>query len=61
MTRHDPRSTEPVSGADKAAMFLMGIGEQVTAELLRQLDPEEIRRITSEIAGSGSRGAASAW
>jgi flagellar motor switch protein FliG len=42
--------TEPVSGATKAAMFLMGIGDQVSAELLRQLDPDEIRRLTSEIA-----------
>jgi flagellar motor switch protein FliG len=42
--------TEPVSGATKAAMFLMGIGDQVSAELLRQLDANEIRRLTSEIA-----------
>jgi flagellar motor switch protein FliG len=42
--------TEPVSGATKAAMFLMGIGDQVSAELLRQLEPDEIRRVTSEIA-----------
>jgi flagellar motor switch protein FliG len=42
--------TEPVSGATKAAMFLMGIGDQVSSELLRQLDADEIRRLTSEIA-----------
>jgi flagellar motor switch protein FliG len=42
--------TEPVSGATKAAMFLMGIGGQVSAELLRQLDTDEIRRVTTEIA-----------
>jgi flagellar motor switch protein FliG len=42
--------TEPVSGATKAAMFLMGIGDQVSAELLRQLEADEIRRLTSEIA-----------
>jgi flagellar motor switch protein FliG len=42
--------TEPVSGATKAAMFLMGIGGQVSAELLRQLDTDEIRRVTAEIA-----------
>ena len=41
--------TEPVSGATKAAIFLMGLGDQVSAELLRQLDPDEIRRVTSEI------------
>ena len=31
-------------------MFLMGIGDQVSAELLRQLDADEIRRVTSEIS-----------
>jgi flagellar motor switch protein FliG len=42
--------TEPVSGATKAAMFLMGIGGQASAELLRQLDADEIRQLTSEIS-----------
>ncbi|HUP04095.1 MAG TPA: flagellar motor switch protein FliG [Bryobacteraceae bacterium] len=42
---------ETVNGLTKAAMFLMGIGDQASAELLRQLDPDEIRRLTSEIAG----------
>jgi flagellar motor switch protein FliG len=42
--------SEPFSGAAKAAMFLMGIGESVSADLLRQLDSDEIRRITAEIA-----------
>jgi flagellar motor switch protein FliG len=44
------QTTEAVSGATKAAMFLMGIGDQVSADLLRQLDTDEIRRVTSEIA-----------
>jgi len=42
--------TEPVSGPTKAAIFLMGIGDQVSAELLRQLEPDEIRCLTAEIA-----------
>src|ERR1035441_4577286 len=42
--------TEPVSGATNAAMFLMGIGDQVSAELLRQLDADEIRQVTSQIS-----------
>lgn len=42
--------TEPVSGATKAAMFLMGIGDPISAELLRQLDADEIRQLTSEIS-----------
>jgi flagellar motor switch protein FliG len=42
--------TEPVSGAAKAAMFLMGLGDQLSAELLRKLDSDEIRRVTTAIA-----------
>jgi len=46
-----PASASPsVSGARKAAMFVMGLGTQ-GAELLRQLDPDEIRRISTEISG----------
>jgi flagellar motor switch protein FliG len=39
-----------VSGARKAAMFVMGIGGALGAELLRQLEPDEIRRISAEIS-----------
>jgi len=42
--------TAPISGASKAAMFLMGIGDPASAELLRRLDGDEIRQVTSEIA-----------
>jgi flagellar motor switch protein FliG len=46
-----PTSTiEGISGARKAAMFLMGVGDQVSAELLRQLDADDIRRITTELS-----------
>lgn len=48
------QTTQPVSGATKAAMFLMGIGDQASAELLRQLDSDEIRQLTSEIAALNS-------
>ena len=47
---HMTQINEPVSGATKAAMFLMGIGDPVSADLLRQLDGDEIRRLMSEIA-----------
>lgn len=39
-----------ITGAKKAAMFLMGLGDQLGATLLRQLDPDEIRLVSSEIA-----------
>jgi len=39
-----------VSGARKAAMFIMGVGGALGAELLRQLEPDEIRLISAEIS-----------
>jgi flagellar motor switch protein FliG len=38
-----------LSGARKAAMFLMGIGDQLSVDIIRQLAPDEIRRINGEI------------
>jgi flagellar motor switch protein FliG len=46
-----PATPAPLSGQRKAAVFLMGIGESVSAEVLRHLTPDEVRRITTEIAG----------
>ena len=40
-----------LTGARKAAMFLMGIGDQIGADVLRHLEPDEIRQITDEISG----------
>jgi len=51
MTSSTASTSLPVSGARKAAMFVMGIGGPLGAELLRQLDPDEIRRISTEISG----------
>lgn len=45
-----PDNSSTVSGTRKAAMFVMGLGGGLGAELLRQLDPDEIRRIGAEIA-----------
>ena len=41
-------------GARKAAMFLMGIGDQLSVDIIRQLAPDEIRRITGEISALDS-------
>ncbi len=41
-------------GARKAAIFLMGIGDQIGADLIRQLAPDEIRRISNEITAMSS-------
>src|SRR4051794_32336407 len=45
--------TAPVSGLSgqrKAAIFLMGIGDSISAEVFRLLAPEEIKILTAEIA-----------
>jgi flagellar motor switch protein FliG len=39
-----------VSGVRKAAILLMGMGEPVSGNVIRQLDPDEIRLISNEIA-----------
>ena len=38
------------SGARKAAIFLMGIGDELSSEIIRKLGPEEIQRISGEIS-----------
>ena len=43
-----------MSGLRKAAILLMGIGEPVSGNLIRQLDPDEIRLISGEIAPLGT-------
>ena len=45
-----------LSGPRKAAMFLMGVGEQVSTEVLHHLAPDEVRRITTEIAATKAVG-----
>jgi len=45
-----------LSGPRKAAMFLMGVGDQVGMEVLRHLAPEEVRLITAEIAATKTVG-----
>jgi len=50
MTPQSPDANNPVSGLRKAAILLMGIGEPVSGNLIRQLDPDEIRLISGEIA-----------
>src|SRR5579884_2954231 len=48
-----PQSSETLpalSGARKAAVLVMGLGNQHSAELIRQLDEHEIRNLSGEIA-----------
>lgn len=41
---------EPLSGTQKAAVLITLIGEEAAAAVLKELEPEEIRRITMEVA-----------
>jgi flagellar motor switch protein FliG len=50
MSSQLPEHTSGMSGARKAAMFLMGIGDELSVEIIRQLAPEEIQRISGQIS-----------
>src|SRR6266550_9184336 len=41
---------EAIPGLRKAAILLVTLGEEVSAELLRQLEEEEVQRIGREVA-----------
>jgi len=45
---------EPISGLRKAAILLVSLGEQVSAEILRHFDEEEVQAIGREVARIGS-------
>ncbi len=40
-----------VSGAERAAILLLTLGEQDAAELLRHMDPREVQRVGQAMAG----------
>src|ERR1035437_3479622 len=56
MTDSAHAQSASLPGPRKAAMFLMGVGEQVSTEVLRHLAPEEVRRISTEIAATRTVG-----
>lgn len=50
MTPQPAEHNPSLPGIRKAAMFLMGIGDQLSVDIIRQLAPDEIRRIGGEIS-----------
>ena len=44
------------SGSEKAAQFLMVMGEQSAADILRQLSSDEVQKIGFEMNGMGEMG-----
>ncbi len=45
---------EPIAGIRKAAILVVSLGEQVSAEILKHLDEEEVQAIGREVARMGS-------
>ena len=41
---------EPLSGGQKAAILLVSLGDQVAAEVLKQLEEEEVQKVSREVA-----------
>ncbi|MGD1070248.1 MAG: flagellar motor switch protein FliG [Bryobacteraceae bacterium] len=50
MSQPSAVSTSSLPGVRKAAVLLMGLGDQLSADIIRQLAPDEIRRINGEIS-----------
>ncbi len=45
---------ELLSGVQKAAILLVSLGDQVSAEILKQLEEEEVQKVSHEVARVGS-------
>jgi flagellar motor switch protein FliG len=45
-----PKSSEPLSGAQKCAVLCMALGPQEAAKVLQQLSPDDVENVTREIA-----------
>jgi flagellar motor switch protein FliG len=45
---------EPLSGVQKAAILLVSLGDQVSAEIIKHLGEEEVQKVSREVARVGS-------
>ena len=43
-----------LSGSEKAAILLLAMGEQAAIEVMKMLDPKDIRQVGQEIGGIAS-------
>ena len=43
-------ATEKLTGPQKAAMFLLSLGEELTAQIIKQMDEEEIKKLGNQIS-----------
>jgi len=47
-------SPEPMTGAQKAAILLVSLGDAVSSGILRELEEEEVQKVAHEVARAGS-------
>ena len=50
------QASEQISGPQKAAILLMTLGEEASAELMRQLSEDQVQRVSREVARTSSVG-----
>jgi len=48
------QTPEPLKGAEKAAILLVSLGDSISSEILKNLEEEEVQKVTHEIARAGS-------
>jgi flagellar motor switch protein FliG len=53
-TELQPAITRPASGLRKAAIFLLTVGEEASAKILRQLSEADAEKVSREVASLGS-------
>ncbi|HVX66555.1 MAG TPA: flagellar motor switch protein FliG [Bryobacteraceae bacterium] len=50
VSQQAPSAAAPLEGLQKAAILLVTLGDQASAELLKQLSEEEVQRVSKEVA-----------
>src|SRR5262249_41219785 len=54
MITNVPRQPEAIPGIRKAAILMLSLGEGASAEVIRELDEEEVQRLGREVAKLGA-------
>ena len=49
LTPSGPKKQPPISGLRKAAILMVLLGDEAAVQIYRNLNPEEVRRLTQEI------------
>ena len=54
MITNMPKLVEVLPGVRKAAILMLSLGEEVSGEVLREFDEDEVQRLGHEIAKLGA-------